>query len=139
MLESHEFGATTVAAAGVSLECRPALEVIADHGRHDGGLIYADPPYLGATRSDGSYAVEMQTTGDHRDLAEALLDCRVAVLLSGYPSRLYDDLYGSWHRVEILTATGQGRSWQERTEVAWSNRPIRQPDLLDELAAGAAS
>lgn len=32
---------------GVSLECRPALDVIADYGRHEDVLLYCDPPYLG--------------------------------------------------------------------------------------------
>lgn len=120
---------------GVSLECRPALEVIADYGRHDGVLIYADPPYLGSTRSDGAYAVEMADPDAHRDLAAALAECRAAVVLSGYPSPLYDDLYAGWHRVEIPTATGQGGKWEDRTEVVWSNRPIGEPSLFDDLEA----
>jgi DNA adenine methylase len=124
---------------GVSLECRPALDVIADYGRHDGVLLYVDPPYLGQTRSDGSYAVEMSTPTEHTELAAALLQCRASVFLSGYPDPLYDNLYADWHRVEIPTATGQGGKSDARTEVVWSNRPLLQPDLLDELAAGAAS
>lgn len=122
---------------GVSLECRPALEIIADYGRHNGVLIYADPPYLGETRSDGSYAVEMQTPAEHREVGEALLACRSAVMLSGYPSPLYDDLYAGWHRIEIPTATGQGGTWEERTEVVWSNRPIGEPHLLDLIEESA--
>jgi DNA adenine methylase len=124
---------------GVSLECRPALDVIADYGRHEDVLLYVDPPYLGSTRSDGSYAVEMADEASHRALSAALAGCRAAVVLSGYPSPLYDDLYAGWHRVEISTATGQGGSWEGRTEVVWSNRPLREPDLLDHLASETAS
>lgn len=70
---------------------------------------------------------------EHTELASALNDCKSAVVLSGYASPLYDDLYAGWHRREIQTATGQGGTWSERTEVVWSNRPFPEPaaDLLD--------
>lgn len=124
----------------ISLECRPALDVIAKYGAEPDVLLYVDPPYLGSTRAnDNAYRVEMRTPEQHAELAVALGACRSSVVLSGYASPLYDALYDGWHRVEILTATGQGGTWQDRTEVVWSNRPLRQPDLLDELAAGAAS
>lgn len=120
--------------AGVSLECRPALDVIADYGRHREVLLYVDPPYLGstrATRTEGMYAVEMDGDAAHEDLAAALLECRAAVMLSGYPSGLYDQLFAGWHRVEIPTSTEQGGERQDRTEVVWSNRPIGEPSLFD--------
>lgn len=124
----------------VTLEHRPAAEIIAKYGTEPTALLYVDPPYLGSTRAnDRSYRVEMISDAEHQDLAESLLACRAAVMLSGYPSPLYDELYAGWDRAEILTATGQGGAWDARTEVVWSNRPLRQPDLLDELAAGAAS
>ncbi|HEV8178144.1 MAG TPA: DNA adenine methylase, partial [Gemmatimonadales bacterium] len=122
--------------AGVSLECRPALEMIREYGQHRGVLIYADPPYLGSTRSPG-YAQEMLSEESHRELAEAVHDCRAAVVLSGYPSDLYEDLYGDWHRSEYAAWTGNGirngrtRTDGERTEVLWSNRPLGTADLFD--------
>jgi DNA adenine methylase len=39
----------------VSLESRPALELIRSYGHVPGVLLYADPPYLGSTRSGGRY------------------------------------------------------------------------------------
>src|SRR6266498_1019559 len=68
----------------VSLECRPALEVIAAYGSHEHVCIYADPPYLGSTRSSRQYAVEMSSAAEHHELADALKACRAAVGLSGY-------------------------------------------------------
>lgn len=109
--------------AGVSLECRPALEVISSYGRHRGVLLYVDPPYLGSTRTR-NYRHEMASEAEHRELAEALHACKAGVVLSGYPSPLYDELYAGWHRVEIPARTGQARTWQRRTEVLWSNRPF---------------
>ena len=34
-----------------------------------------------------------------------LHDCRGPVVLSGYPSPLYDDLFTDWHRVELRSGT----------------------------------
>jgi DNA adenine methylase len=122
----------------VSLECRPALDLVRDYGRHDGALLYVDPPYLGSTRSSGSYAVEMGKDDEHRELADALLACRASVVLSGYHSPLYDDLYAGWDRIEFDVGTGQSGEWGARTEVLWSNRKIAEPNLFDMLEDGAA-
>jgi len=123
--------------AGVSLECLPALEVIARYGRHDGVLLYCDPPYLDETRSTAgsdSYPDEMRGDADHRGLAAALAGCRAAVVLSGYDSDLYAGLYDGWHRARMGGYAGNGTS--TRAEVLWSNRPFpRQETLFDGLEA----
>lgn len=112
----------------VSLECRPALEVIREYGKHDDVLIYADPPYVGTTRAVG-YRHEMGADDDHRELAEALHACAGPVLLSGYHSPLYDDLYDGWAVHEMASATGQAGAYKARTEVLWSNRPFHRGGL----------
>jgi DNA adenine methylase len=122
--------------AAVSLECRPALEVIEAYGRHPGVLIYADPPYLGSTRAGSRYRYEMTSDTDHRALAGALGRCRAAVVLSGYDSRLYDGLYHGWHRHEIRAHTGNAADSKARVEVLWSNRPLGAVlTLFDEVPA----
>lgn len=109
----------------VSLECRPALDVIAAYGKFDKVLLYVDPPYLGSTRgSTNAYRHEMRDPESHRTLAAALHQARAAVVLSGYPSPLYEDLYAGWHTTEIATHTGQGSVRGERVEMLWSNRPF---------------
>ena len=125
---------TAARLARVSLERLPALEVIDRYGRHRDVCLYVDPPYLASTRNPGKYRNEMGAEHDHRDLAAALQACQAAVLLSGYDSPLYRQLYRGWHRTEIPTGTGQGGSWASRTEVIWSNRPLRThtPYLFDE-------
>jgi len=119
--------------AGVSLECRPALELIESYGRHPKVLLYVDPPYLGSTRAR-NYRHEMGGESEHRELAAALEACRAAVVLSGYHSPLYDELFAGWHRVELKAHTGQAHTWQRRTEVLWSNRPFPHvtPSLFDD-------
>jgi DNA adenine methylase len=118
----------------VTLECLPGLEVIAKYGAEPDALLYVDPPYLGSTRGwDNAYRHEMRDDESHRELAEALHAARAAVVISGYPSDLYDrELYVGWDRHSIATATGQGGKWDARTEVLWSNRPIGiQPALFE--------
>jgi DNA adenine methylase len=119
---------------GVSLECRPALEVIAEYGRHPEVLLYVDPPYLGSTRSSGGYRHEMKAEVEHRELAAALRSCRAAVVLSGYHSELYAGLYRDWFQAGTATNTGQGGTWSERVEVLWSNREFPQ-HLFSEVTA----
>ncbi len=117
----------------VSLECRPALEVIASYGSRPDVLLYIDPPYLGSTRGWGNnYRVEMKTDDEHRELAKALWDCSATVILSGYHSPLYDELYEGWHREQAAANTGNGRSGeQDRVEVLWSNRPLGAQGRID--------
>ncbi|MFD5903608.1 DNA adenine methylase [Streptomyces microflavus] len=113
--------------ADVSLECLPALTIIGKYGSASDVLLYVDPPYLSSTRGDANsrYGVEMKTEQEHRELAAALADCRAAVVLSGYDSPLYDELYVGWHRVDQQTMTGNGRAGTKgRTEVLWSNRAL---------------
>ena len=127
----------------VSLECRDALDVIRDYGRDPDALIYADPPYVQGTRVAGCYRHEMADEAAHRSLAEALRSGVAVVVLSGYRSPLYDELYADWHVHEIASWTGQGSVMGARTEVLWSNCPLRMPtDLFsvasDEAAPGVA-
>jgi DNA adenine methylase len=110
----------------VSLECRAALDLCEWYGRSPDVLLYVDPPYLGSTRASDCYRHEMPSEADHRALAAALRTARAAVVLSGYPSDLYDlELYPDWHRVTLAAGTGQNaETWGNRTEVLWSNRPL---------------
>lgn len=57
------------------------------------------------------------------------------IVLSGYPSDLYEDLLPGWHRLERMALADGAR---KRTEVLWlnpaatKNRP--QPTLAEVLA-----
>ena len=75
-----------------------------------------------ASRRGARYSHEM-TDADHRDLAVALNACRAHVLLSGYPSALYDELFAGWHQVH-LSARSDNALKRDVTEVVWSNRPL---------------
>lgn len=122
----------------VTLECRPALDIVEQYGQHAETLLYVDPPYLGCTRSHGDqYRHEMRDEASHRALAAALRACRAIVVLSGYGSDLYDrELYPDWHRVALPAATGNGGEARGRTEVLWAN--VQLGKQLELFAAGAS-
>lgn len=107
----------------VQIESDPALEVIARYDSPE-TLFYCDPPYLPETRSgrwaSNGYAHEM-TAEDHAELLERLRGARGMVVLSGYPSALYDELLPGWRRLErAAQAEGSNRSSRPlRTEVLW--------------------
>lgn len=120
----------------VSLEALPALDMVAKYGAQPNCLLYVDPPYLGSTRPNGDYRFDMKTELEHRELADALADCKAAVVLSGYGSDLYAELYDGWHRYETATTTGNGKGDKARTEVLWSNRELGdQYDLFTDIPA----
>ncbi|MEX2620259.1 MAG: DNA adenine methylase [Egibacteraceae bacterium] len=126
------------------IECRPAVEVIAKHAGPD-TVVYADPPYLAATRSmlgrkTREYTHEYASESDHRTLAEVLHATPAAVLLSGYPSPLYDELYAGWQGVERRVhrpSSNAGGRDVRALEVVWSNRalPAQQRLAFQEVLA----
>lgn len=111
--------------SGVLIEQRDAIEVI-QRMDADGTLFFVDPPYMHSTRSaltgrsakTHGYRHEM-TDEDHQDLAAVLHSARGMVVLSGYPSGLYDDhLYSNWERHERRHMADGAKA---RTEVVWLN------------------
>lgn len=85
-------------------------------------FFYVDPPYLAETRSAGGkgYVHEM-TTECHRQLAWMLKQVKGKVAISGYPSSLYESLYGAWRSdTKHTTANGQKGS-VPRVERMWMN------------------
>ena len=120
----------------VSIENRDAIEMIREYGRHEGTCLYVDPPYVGASRvALSQYRHEAAGNDFHVRLAAALGECKGSVILSGYDSELYTDLFPGWHRVEMKAPASLCAS--ERTEVLWSNRALGEPDLFDLDGLGA--
>ena len=115
----------------VSIESRDALDVIRDYGSEPTACLYVDPPYLGSTRAT-NYRVEMTADDAHVALADALNECKASVVLSGYDSPLYAELFDGWHRLDLKAPTTLSGA-TDRIEVLWSNRPLREPDLFDQL------
>lgn len=128
----------------VAIENRDAVTVIEAHATAE-SVVYADPPYLDTTRemhSTKAYAHEMASTEDHRRLAKTLHETPATVLLSGYHSPLYDELYGDWHCVERLitrsSSNGLAATRPKVTEAIWSNRDLEHSDDLFSPATSPA-
>jgi len=109
---------------GVQIENRPALDLVKKFN-HDNVLIYADPPYLLHTRGGKQYRHEMSEQ-DHVDLLDALKQHKGFVILSGYPSDMYDHELKNWHRIERKS---YNQNSDRRTEVLWCNFYV--PTLFD--------
>ncbi|MCJ3258333.1 DNA adenine methylase [Klebsiella pneumoniae] len=84
-------------------------------------LIYSDPPYLHETRSSRARYRHEYSVEDHKRLLMLLRDLpdNVSVILSGYPSELYDRMLHSWRSREFQAMTRGG----VRTEKIWMNYP----------------
>ena len=83
----------------VQIENAPALEVIKRYDTPE-TLFYLDPPYVHAARGDTkAYGFEM-TDAEHHELAEYLTVIRGRAIISGYRTKLYDDLFRDWQRID---------------------------------------
>jgi hypothetical protein len=82
-------------------------------------LIYCDPPYLHSTRtSSRRYRFDYEGS-DHLELLALLKDVPCHVILSGYPSALYDESLEGWQSLELQVMNQGG----VRTEKLWFNFP----------------
>lgn len=133
----------TARLAGVWIEEGDYRQVVS---RFDGPdtLFYVDPPYLlsvrtagaGRSKRDLGYRHEM-TDADHVALAGVLRACAGMVVVSGYPSDLYDGLFADWRRVSRPAAADCGA---RRVECLWLSPSCHIPcqgDLFELRLSGA--
>lgn len=107
---------------GVLIENRPAIDVMRQHD-DDSTLHYVDPPYVHETRTrprTGGYRHEM-TDDQHRELLAALKALRGMVIVSGYPTELYDLELEGWHRNFTAARISAVRGTKLKTECIWMN------------------
>lgn len=111
---------------GVCIDSIDGAEFVAKWGQ-ERTFVYCDPPYVTATRKSTTYAHEM-TDADHRRLAVAChgaVERGAKVAVSGYESRLYDELFAGWRRIEVDVPLYGARDTkgQRRTECLWMSYP----------------
>jgi hypothetical protein len=80
-------------------------------------LVYSDPPYLLQTRTSGRRYRFDYHERDHVELLKQLGRLPCPVILSGYPSALYDEWLGDWQTLELQVMNQAG----VRTEKLWFN------------------
>jgi DNA adenine methylase len=101
---------------------RPAVQVLRTEDS-DHTIFYLDPPYLKETRSvPDVYGFEM-SRDDHCELLDVVRIVHGKVMLSGYPSTLYDDALADWnrHTFDLPNNAAAGKSKARETEVLWCN------------------
>ena len=94
-----------------------AHRFISQYEFRGGELIYADPPYLKNTRTSRRRYRFDYRKADHVELLELLKSVPCHVMVSGYPSALYDQQLNEWERVELQVMNQGG----VRTEKLWMN------------------
>lgn len=101
----------------VQIEHRDALDVIQLYQGKE-TLIYFDPPYVKSTRVNKDYYAFDVDDEFHIAAAQILLEAEGFVVVSGYPSELYTELYEShgWERRDKDTVANKGA---KRTESIW--------------------
>ncbi|TLG71070.1 DNA adenine methylase [Culicoidibacter larvae] len=112
------------------IECKDALQLIGELDKDT--LIYADPPYLQATRTSIHY--EHECSNDyHIDLIRALKAHTGPVLLSGYDHELYNKELSEWHRIEFSTKIGiHTKTKRSVSDVLWLNQlPTSQMSIFE--------
>ena len=116
----------------VHIENLDALECIR---RYDSPstLFYLDPPYLPELRSNWrktAYRHEA-TPADHAQLAQVLQQIAGMAIVSGYPSRLYANLYAGWTYVTTATRTDRGVSVTESLWISPNAAQVAQASLFN--------
>ena len=100
---------------GVVIE-NTSFQKIIEKNNTEETLIYADPPYVSSSRDHGKdYRFEFSEV-DHVELANVLHNAAGPVIVSGYRSELYNNLYKDWIVRECETQTAGNT---KRTEVIW--------------------
>lgn len=105
------------APAGIDIHNCAAEYFIAEYDYCGHELIYSDPPYLHSTRSSNSRYRYEYSEQQHIELLALLKTRPCNVILSGYPSKLYEELLPDWNSKEFQVMTRGG----VRTEKLWFN------------------
>lgn len=121
--------------AGVLIENRPAADILLQHDAPD-TLYFVDPPYVHSTRvagaQSGRYYKHELDDAEHLKLIEILKSLKGMVILSGYPSPLYDEHLSGWAQHQTEARISAGRGTAVRTECVWLNPACNRALELEE-------
>jgi len=86
-------------------------------------LMYLDPPYLPSTRTSPNVYENEMSIDDHIHLSEIINNAKSYMILSGYPSALYNRLYKDWNclKKEIVNHSSQKSKKDRKIECIWLN------------------
>lgn len=101
----------------VQIENMDALQLIARYNNPD-VLMYIDPPYMINARKSGRIYRHEMTESQHRELLRLAINSQAKIVISGYPSKLYDTILQGWYRDCTSSQTTAG---EKATEIIWMN------------------
>lgn len=108
----------------IQIENSPALDIIERYDTSD-TLFYLDPPYVHDSRTDiKAYGYEMNDM-EHFELASILSQIKGRAVISGYRTKLYDELYKNWIRIDADEKTCNS-SKGKRVESLWLNFNVKR-------------
>lgn len=112
---------------GVVIENRPALQVMESHDGPE-TLHYVDPPYVFETRGDIRHGYKHEMTDEqHIELADFLKRLKGKIIISGYASKLYSEIYEGW---QCISRKSMADGARERTELIWLSPNMSDGRLL---------
>ena len=95
----------------------------ADYPIEGNELVYSDPPYLMSTRKSQCRYRYHYSDADHEAVLGLLRGLPCSVMISGYPSALYDSILEDWHNVSVQAMSQAGVV----TENIWLNFTPERP------------
>jgi len=98
---------------------KDAFDIIKEFDSRD-TLFYCDPCYLPLMRASPRRYVHDMTMEQHQQLAALLNEVKGQVVLSGYPSTMYDSLYSLWQKSTKKTAANT--THKKTDECLWVKR-----------------
>ena len=121
----HNIGIDRDARALAGFECDYPVELVhgcahrfvAGYAFEGTEFIYSDPPYLKHTRTSRRRYRYDYEEADHIEWLELLKGVPCRVMVSGYPSALYEERLAGWRRVQWQVMNQGG----VRTECVWFN------------------
>lgn len=108
-------------ATGVVVICADATRWLKSYDWRDGEFVYADPPYLAATRRGAGrqlYRHDIRTEEEHELLLDVLAALPCPVMISGYWSELYGRRLDAWRVIRFQSMTRGGK---QMAECLWMN------------------
>jgi len=112
------------------IENDDAIAVIERSNRSD-ALIYCDPPYHHSTHASRVYRHRADDE-HHAKLADALRRTQAYVIVSGYASDAYDELFEGWERRERQSTADTGK---KSVECVWLNPKVTEAQRQQRLIA----
>lgn len=120
-IDNPVYHSGNIAAPDYKILHASALEILPLYPYTGKEFIYLDPPYLLTTRRSQRklYRYELTTADEHAALLEIVRNIPAPVMISGYPSQLYNDLLPGWNQTTFTTQTHTGPA----IESLWMNYP----------------